>query len=142
MVFNVRYIVFLHELSSTRSDSFMYCDDSMKKYYYKNVEKFMVVRAFEIHLEATTASLSNAGNLLDHEEIKMNLNNFLVETELVTERFYNITITDNNKYREKREFISKKMVRTIVNYLEYCIQSRNYPFCDLFHNSVHVGKPN
>ncbi|XP_057839272.1 uncharacterized protein LOC131049245 isoform X1 [Cryptomeria japonica] len=139
--FNVRYRVFIHELLSTGSDSFMYCDDSMKKSYYKKVDKFMVVRGCEIPLEATTAPLSNDGDLPDHEEIIMNLNKFVVVTELVAEGYYNITLTDSNNYREKREFLSKTMTRKIINYLIYCVESGNYPFRDLSENSVHVVNP-
>lgn len=138
---DVRHRVFLHELLSTGSDSFMFCDDSMKKSYYKEADKFIVVRGCEIPLEATTAPLSEDGDLSDYQEIKMNLNNFIVETERFGEDLYHITVTDGNNHRERREYTPKKMTRKIINYLMYCVESGNYPFRDLNGSSVHVVNP-
>lgn len=141
-MFNVKYRVFMHELLSTGSDSFMFCDDSMKKSYYKKVDKFMVVRGCEIPLEATTAPLPDEdGDLPEHQEIKMNLNTFIVQTEMVAEGYYNITITDSNNYRETRMFLSKKLTRKIIKYLMYCKETDSYPFRDLSPSSVHVVNP-
>ncbi|KAK1365542.1 hypothetical protein POM88_041103 [Heracleum sosnowskyi] len=143
--FNVKYRVFMHELLSTGSDSFMFCDDSVKKAYYKKVDKFMVVRGCEIPLEATTAPAplpdDEDSDLPQHQEIKMNLNNFIVQTEMVDEGYYNITLTDDNNYRETRMFLSKKMTKKIIKYLMYCKETDNYPFRDLSTNSVHVVNP-
>lgn len=140
--FNVKYRVFI---LSTGSDSFMFCDDSVKKAYYKKVDKFMVVRGCEIPLEATTAPAplpdDEDSDLPQHQEIKMNLNNFVVQTEMVDEGYYNITLTDDNNYRETRMFLSKKMTKKIIKYLMYCKESDNYPFRDLSTNSVHVVNP-
>lgn len=143
--FNVTYRVFMHELLSTGSDTFMFCDDSVKKSYYKLVDRFMVVRGCEIPLEATTAPLPDGndkdGDLPDKEEIKMNLNNFVVETEMVAEGYYDITITDSNNYRETRMFLSKNLTRKIIKYLKYCKDTDNYPFRHLSSKSVHVVNP-
>lgn len=141
--FKVKYRVFMHELLSTGSDSFMFCDDSVKKSYYKSVDKFMVVRGCEIPLDATTAPLTSdeVGDLPQRQEIKMNLNTFVVETEMVAEGYYNITITDSNNYSETRMFLSKKLTKKIINYFMYCKETDNYPFRDLSSHSVHVINP-
>lgn len=138
---DVRHRVFIHELLNTGSDSFMFCDDSVKKSYHKKVDKFVVVRGCEIPLEATTAPLSEDGDVPDREEIKMNLNNFVVETKVVVEGYYDITISDSNNYKETRQFLSKNLTRKIINYLKYCDESGNYPFRDLKGSSVHVVNP-
>lgn len=140
-IFDVKYRVFVHELLSTDSDSFMFCDDSMKKAYHKIVDNFMVVRGCEIPLEATTAPLSDDGDLPDRQEIKMNHNTFVVETEVAAEGYYNITITDSNNYKETRQFLTKKMTRWFINYLMYCVESGNYPFRNLSRDTVHVINP-
>ncbi|KAL8087852.1 hypothetical protein AgCh_037843 [Apium graveolens] len=141
-MFSVKYRVFMHELLSTGSDSFMFCDDSVKKSYYKRVDKFMVVRGCEIPLEATTASLpeDEDANLPDHQEIKMNLNTFALQFENY-DGFYNITITDSNNYRETRMFLPSSLTRKIIKYLKYCKETNNYPFRDLSPYSVHVVNP-
>jgi hypothetical protein len=77
-----KYRVFIHELLNTSSDSFMYCDDSLKKAYYKTVDKVMVLRGCEIPLDATTFELPTIGDLPECLEIKMNLNTFILETKV------------------------------------------------------------
>ncbi|KAK1376985.1 hypothetical protein POM88_033178 [Heracleum sosnowskyi] len=119
--FNVKYRVFIHELLSTGSDSFMFCDDSVKKSYYKTVDQFKVVRGCAIPLEATTAPLPDDDvEDGDDEEIEMNLNNFVVQTIMVADGYYDITVTDRNNYKETRMFLSKNLTRKIIKYLMYC----------------------
>lgn len=107
----------------------------------------MVVRGCEIPLEATTAPLPDddieEGELPDDddEEIKMNLNNFVMQTVMVADGYYDITITDSNNYRETRMFLSKNLTRKIIKYLMYCKETDNYPFRDLSLTSVHVVNP-
>lgn len=138
--FPVKYRVFTHELLSTGSDSFMYCDDSKKKAYYKTLDKFMVVRGCEIPLDATTSELSSDGDIPERVEINMNLNTFVLETENVAD-LYHITITDGNNYRERREYIPRRMTRQLINYFEFCAESGNYPFLHIKNGSAHAVNP-
>nr|ABK25270.1 unknown [Picea sitchensis] len=136
----VKYRVFIHELLNTGSDSFMYCDDSLKKAYYKTVDRVMVLRGCEIPLDATTADLPNVGDLPDRLEIKMNLNTFVLEIESLGD-LYNISITDRNNYRERREYLERGYTIKLINYFKYCDETGNYPFRHIKTGSAHVLNP-
>jgi hypothetical protein len=136
----VKYRVFIHDLLNTGSDSFMYCDDSLKKAYYKTVDRVMVLRGCEIPLDATTADLPNVGDLPDRLEIKMNLNTFVLEIESLGD-LYNISITDRNNYRERREYLERGYTIKLINYFKYCDETGNYPFRHIKTGSAHVLNP-
>nr|ABR17450.1 unknown [Picea sitchensis] len=136
----VKYRVFIHDLLNTGSDSFMYCDDSLKKAYYKTVDRVMVLRGCEIPLDATTADLPNVGDLPDRLEIKMNLNTFVLEIDSVG-HLYNISIKDKNNYRERREYLERGYTIKIINYFKYCDETGNYPFRHIKTGSAHVLNP-
>eukprot|EP00250_Pteridium_aquilinum_P019560 c24480_g1_i1 orf=323-1558(-) len=140
--FGVRARVMMHELLSTGSDSFMFCDDSRKKVYFRKLKRFLAVRGCQIPVESSTSHIvvdmnEDVPELL---ELTMGLKTFKIQTEKYSEEYYHITLSDE-VYKERREFLPKSLTLKIVNYMKLVCDMGFYPVAQMSSTSVHVINP-
>lgn len=138
----LRARVVMHELLSTGSTSFMFCDDSRKKVYYHKLKKFLAVRGCKLPLESSTSHIVVDANddVPEHLELQMGMKTFKIQTEVDNE-LYSITLSDD-VYVERREYLSKGLTLKIVNYMKLvCSELGFYPVAQMSETSVHVINP-
>ncbi len=136
--------VIIHHILATGTDSFMYCDKTMHKSYWKKLKTFICLRGCQIPIDSDTEeSFQPESTVFDTvRKYMINEKAHTVETriELETGR-YTITVTDCEDRAVERMPAPLTDVHKMWGFFEILEETGTWPVAEIRGKSIHVVSP-
>ncbi len=143
--------VIIHHILATGTDSFMYCDKTMEKSYWRKLDTFICLHGCQIPLESMTEELfqpvSKEGNMVYDtvRRFRINGKDHFVETTMEEETaeggLYTIKVTECEHSEAERMTAPLTSVHKMWRFFEILAETGTWPVTEIRGKSIHVVSP-
>lgn len=143
--------VIIHHILATGTDSFMYCDKTMEKSYWRKLDRFVCVLGCQIPLESTTDELfkpvRKEGNMVYDtcRRFRINGKDHFVETTMTSETaeggLYILKVTDCEGSEVERMAAPLTSVHKMWKFFEILAETGTWPVAEIRGKSIYVVSP-